>query len=189
MARLQGNYRAGEEGEFSNEERNSVFFQHERIYKHAVMRVNYTTYDVRREQDYLNPRTSKRDIMVNSNEDTPTGAVSHPFWYARVLGIFHAQVQVRGPDGLSAPQHMEFLWVRWLGLDDSFTGGWSTRRLDRIGFVEHTDAEAFGFLDPSCVLRATHLVPAFAHGRTPDLCPPSLARDDEGDWEYFYVNR
>jgi hypothetical protein len=34
-----------------------IFFQLDRMYKHALLRVNYTTYDVRRAQDVINPNT------------------------------------------------------------------------------------------------------------------------------------
>jgi hypothetical protein len=189
LSRIQGVSRAGEELSFSNEVRNQLYFQHDRIYRHAVLRVNYTTYDVRREQDYINPRTSKRYIMLESNEDTSEASLSHPFWYAQVLGIFHAQVQLLTAGQLSPPKRMDFLWVRWLGLDPGYRSGWRAKRLDRVGFVPHNDPEAFGFLDPDCVLRACHLIPAFVQGHTTELCPPSVARDDDGDWTRFYVNR
>ena len=66
----------------------------DRIYRHKVLRVNYTTYNVRREQDSLNPRTHG-DIMVLSVDDT------HPYWYARIIGIFHAMVLQIGPKSKS----------------------------------------------------------------------------------------
>jgi hypothetical protein len=182
---MHGYAGAGEEREFSREDHENLDFQHQRIYKHAFLRINYTTYDLRRDQDIVNPRTTKCDVMVYSNEEHQA-KLSHPFWYARVLGIFHAQV-ITNPT--RTPQRMEFLWVRWLGRDPTHKCGWKADRLDRVGFVPHTDPEAFGFLDPRAVIRAVHLIPAFAHGRTHSLCPPSIARDDDGDWEYFYVNR
>ncbi len=51
--------------------------------------------------------------MVASPE-TETG--SHPFWYAAVLGIFHAKVQHVGKDSRDYRfRSMEFLWC----------GGWA----------------------------------------------------------------
>ncbi|GJJ10734.1 hypothetical protein Clacol_004961 [Clathrus columnatus] len=41
-------------------------------------------------KDFINLSTKKQDIMVKANEDEKT----HPYWYARVHGIFHAQVQL-----------------------------------------------------------------------------------------------
>ena len=189
LTRIRGEMRAGEGVHFSNAEHNHLYFQHDCIYKHAVLHVNYTTYDVQRQQDYINPRTSKRFVMVHSNEDPISNQVRHPFWYAQVLGIFHTQVQINENGCLSAPIRMEFLWVRWLGLEPGYNHASPRKWLDRVGFVPHDDADAFGFLDPSCVLRGCHLIPAFNQGRTTELCPPLIARDDEGDWDCFYVNR
>lgn len=79
-----------------------IKFQHDCIYKHAFLHINYTTYDVRRDQDIINPRMSKCDIMVLSNEDEYTK--NHPFWYARVLGVFHMQVVQSTPSGRTPPE-------------------------------------------------------------------------------------
>ncbi|KAJ7651840.1 hypothetical protein B0H17DRAFT_958236, partial [Mycena rosella] len=49
----------------------------------------------------------------------------------------------------------------------------------------------FGFLDPTEVIRATHLLPGFHYGRTSSLLPRSIARrleDKDEDWVYYYVN-
>ena len=54
------------------------------------MRVNYTTYDMRRDQDSLNPRT-QADVMLLAHEDL-TARNSHPYWYARIIGLFHVYV-------------------------------------------------------------------------------------------------
>ena len=64
------------------------------------MRVNYTTYDMRRDQDTINPRTHA-DVMVLNPGDEESEDERHPYWYARVCGIFHANVLYLGPgDGL-----------------------------------------------------------------------------------------
>ena len=56
--------------------------------------------------------------MVLSVDDT------HPYWYARIIGIFHAMVLQIGPKSKSQePKKMEFLFVRWFGLDDVEIGG------------------------------------------------------------------
>lgn len=109
----------------------------------------------------------------------------HPFWYARVLMIFTAQI--RTPDAPHGVE-MRFLWVRWFGRDPAVSGGWKTQRLDRIGYLADADTQ-FGFLDPEDVVRAAHLIPAFAHGRTTRLLRQSSFRNPDGDWKYYYVNR
>jgi len=55
-----------------------------------ILQVNHTTYDLRREQDTINPST-RADIMVLSHKDERT----HPYWYARVLGIMWSTVETR----------------------------------------------------------------------------------------------
>ena len=88
------------------------------------------------------------------------------------------------------PQRMEVLWVRWFGRDLSTPGGFRTRCLHRIGFLDSDDLNAFGFLDPKEVIRGVHLIPNFASGRTASLLGPSIARhqnENDEDWMYFYV--
>jgi hypothetical protein len=160
-------------------------FINDRIYRHKVLRVNYTTYNIRRDQDSLNPRTHG-DIMVLSGVD------EHPYWYARIVGIFHAMVLKIGPKSMSRePKRMEFLFVRWFGLDTvtDEVGGWKTKKLHQIGFVEGD--EAFGFVNPADVIRAVHLIPRFSQGRTKNYLGPSFARssvENDEDWVRYYVN-
>ncbi|KAF9466647.1 hypothetical protein BDZ94DRAFT_1157658, partial [Collybia nuda] len=152
--------------------------------------INYTTYDIRRDQDSMNPRTHC-DVMLYSPETDPT---SHPFWYARVLGVFHANILHTGPNAYNrSVQHMEFLWVRWFGVEPHYKSGFKTARLPKVGFVPESDPTgAFGFLDPSVVLRGCHLVPAFSGGRTNELLQtrsPTAARlpGETDDWANYYV--
>ncbi|PSR72506.1 hypothetical protein PHLCEN_2v11606 [Hermanssonia centrifuga] len=103
--------------------------------------------------------------MVFSPEEdieSDNPALAHPYWYGRVVGIFHAKVQYSGP-GSTTPeaQDMEFLWVRWFGRDLSAPGGFDKRRLHRVGFIDGDKPGAFGFVDPQMVIRSVHLIPAF----------------------------
>lgn len=178
----------GDDIAYTDEERVTLSFVGGRIYRHKILRINYTTSDMRRDQDSLNPRTHA-NIMVLSHDDG-----NHPYWYARILGIFHAIVQ--HPKFLE-PKVMDFLWVRWYGADpdERYKSGWKGRRLPRIGFIPHVEdglSPAFGFVDPNHVIRGVHLIPAFHFGVTDDLLPPSsTARlDDENNLDYinYYVN-
>lgn len=122
-----------------------------------------------------------------------TALNAHPFWYARVLGVFHIRVLHVGPAATNRSiQHMEFLWVRWFGTETGHRHGFKVARLPKIGFVDETDDLAFGFLDPSLVLRGCHLIPSFINGRTSALLktPYSAARPpgEFDDWAAFYVN-
>jgi hypothetical protein len=86
---------------------------------------------------------------------------------------------------------MEFMFVRWFGRETSRPGGWESHRLHRIRFVD-AESDPFGFVDPAHILRAVHLIPAFAHLETTDYLGPSkVARrwsDDDDDWRYYYVD-
>src|SRR5712664_2724448 len=189
LARLLNRPFCGDEEEFSDSGLNTVRIVDNRIYSAKVLRVNYTTYDIRRDQDSMNPRTNA-DVMVLSPE---TGPGAHPYWYAHVLGVFHARVLHTGPLATNRSiQHMEFLWVRWFGVDPGHRYGHKVARLPKIGFVPESDPLAFGFLDPSLVLRGCHLIPAFNDGRTSDLLTAALTAarppDEFEDWVAFYVN-
>ncbi|KAH9840199.1 uncharacterized protein C8Q71DRAFT_702877 [Rhodofomes roseus] len=110
LSRLLGKDFDGDEEQYSRDELDSLQIVGNKIYAHQVLRVNFTTYDVRRDQDSVNPRTHS-DVMVHSCE---TEAGAHPYWYARVLGIFHADVYQHGRNVRNrSVQRMEFLWVRW----------------------------------------------------------------------------
>ena len=158
------------------------------------MQVNYTTYDIRRGQDTLNPRTHA-DIMIPASDLDPSTLCSdsgHPFRYARILGVFHANVLQTMPGQSRAREAtMEFLLVRWFRLDTRYKAGFNARRLYRLQFIPETDENAFGFLNPDDIIRAAHIIPAFAHGRTNEYLGPSSIREEDEvdeDWRYLYVN-
>jgi hypothetical protein len=168
-----------------------------RWYIHKTIRINYTTYDLQRKQDIINAH-SKSDVMILSCEESEDGdkLEVHPFWYARVLKIFHLFVwhQSSAPqtgNTLTEPQQIDILWVRWFGADNDARGGWSKKRLHGISFIPYDEPGPFGFLDPAQVIRGVHLIPNFTQGQTTSRLPPSIARTvDHGDqdWESYYVN-
>ncbi|THV02220.1 hypothetical protein K435DRAFT_836569 [Dendrothele bispora CBS 962.96] len=176
---------------FTDEDRAQISIVNDKIYAVKTLRINYTTYDVRRDQDVINPRTDHCTVMVLSGVEAHN---AHPYWYARVLGIFHADIvwfdTQRGK--VRRSQSMEFLWVRWLGEEPNYRHGFKSARLPKVGFVPDTDDYAFGFLDPSQVIRACHLIPNFANGRTLELLrAPGItaarAPGETDDWANFYV--
>ncbi|KAJ2914038.1 hypothetical protein MD484_g6384, partial [Candolleomyces efflorescens] len=182
--------------DFTDEDRNSVRIHGNRIYEVRTCRVNYTTYDNRRNFDVINPRTHP-DVMALSQEDDRE---IRPFWYARVIGIFHARVMTDHARASSKGwEWMPFLWVRWFGAEPGYTPSFTHARLPKIGFVqweEEYDNYAFGFLDPGQVLRGCHLIPAFHLGHTTELLPHDcpIARQVKSensstqDWTNYYVN-
>ena len=166
---------------------NRVLFKGNRIYRHCLLRVNYTTYDLQRDSDSINPRTNHRDIMLLSNSD----ANAHPFSYARVLGIFHANIMYTGPGSMDFQSRcIEFLWVRWFEVVQDHFSAWEQHALDMVRFLPMTDADAFGFVDPADVLRGCHIIPSFADGRLHlDRIERSRCAGDSDDWKRYYVNR
>ena len=151
---------------FTESERNSVWIANNQIYSVKTLSINYTTYDIRRDYDTINPH-NHQFVMVRSPEN---GTEAHPYWYAQVLGVYHAFVSTTHPGAHDqSVRRMEFLWVRWLGLEPKYRSGPRHARLPMVGFVEDSDELAFGFLDPSLVIRGCHLIPRFAAGRTNTL--------------------
>ena len=136
----------------------------------------------------MNPRTHA-DVMVLSRENSEDKEKRHPYWYARIIGIFHTNVRHVGPTSkCSDPQKTEFLWVRWLSRDTGYQTGWNTCRLHHVKFTDHN---SFGFLNPKEVIHGVHLLPAFAYGWTSGFLAPSIARqpsEEHEDWKYYYVN-
>ncbi|KIK36998.1 hypothetical protein CY34DRAFT_16002 [Suillus luteus UH-Slu-Lm8-n1] len=127
---------------FTDKECNSVIIPNNTVYSVQTMQIHYTTYDFRREYDTINPR-SHGDVMVLSGETAP----SHPYWYACVLGIYHVEVWLNH-GGQPVKRYIEFLWVRWLAVLQGHKSGMKHARLPKIAFVEESDPDAFGFLDP-----------------------------------------
>ncbi len=166
-------------------ERHLIVIQANRIFRHKVFCINYTSYDIRRSQDSTNPRT-QADVMIlalDLDPDTGESLSGHPYAYARILGVFHAEVAVKDASPRASTHTMEFLWVRWYQFNETHRGGFTARRLHRLSFIPEEDPNAYGFLDPDDVIRAIHLIPAFAHGtidETSDYTPIV--------WKYYYIN-
>ncbi|KAI0028967.1 hypothetical protein K488DRAFT_7820, partial [Vararia minispora EC-137] len=163
------------------------------IYRHQTIAVNYISYDVRRERDLVHVKTPTNahcDVMMRAQAvEADTSVRRHPYRYARVHGVYHANVFLPGN---TRPQRTEFLFVRWFRVDTTQQGGPRTKRLDRVSFVDVRLGPAFGFLDPADIVRACHLLPAFAKGKTRDLLSvASQLQDftDGQDWNYYYVSR
>jgi hypothetical protein len=203
LARLTHPNSTSDNEEFSPEERRQILIRNDRLYYHKasrmhslyrlsvdatqVFRVNYTSYDVRREQDSMNPRTHADIMMLAPETEDPN---AHPFVYGRILGIYHADVARNIPGATTVPAPIEFLWVRWFRLDKTYTGGFKHKRLHRLEFVPDSEPGAYGFVNPDDVIRGAHLIPAFHYGATEDAPGPSFARaeDELDDWLYHYVN-
>lgn len=114
------------------------------------------------------------------------------FCYGRVLAICHVEAVYVGP-GMEGyrPHRVEFLWVRWYRhTGQASEGDWSARKLNCIQFMPMNMDDAFGFIDPSEVLRGCHIVPKFAKGKLHvDGKGLSHCARDQSDWVEYYVNR
>lgn len=181
----------GDERGFTAAQRGQLFFidNLNRVIESKSFRVNYTSYDIHRQQDFLRPGHGGA-IMTLSRKDK---ADSHPFWYAQVLRAFIITFVHVAPDSRNhSPQTIEVLWVCWLGIVPGYRWGFKVARLPKVGFVPEQDNDAFRFLDPSLVIRRCHLIPVFSEGRTDTLLRPgkSITRQpgDIDDWSEFYVN-
>ena len=165
-----------------------VLFKGDKIYRHRLLRVNYTTYDLQRECDSINPRTDNRDIMLLSNPDSGD---HHPFSYTRVLGIFHANIIYTGPGSNDfKSRRVEFLWVRWFEVLQDCSSMWEHDVLDTVRLLPVADQDAFSFVDPAMVLRGCHIIPLFASGQLHlDGAAMSRCTGDLDDWKRYYVNR
>jgi hypothetical protein len=187
----------------TNVDHNSILFKNDYLYKHKVMRINYTAYDEERGQDVLHmtgSSPSRCNVMVldiRNVEDRPTTGVEddasdlHGYRFARVLGIYHANVLCKtlGQSNLKLFR-MEFLWVRWYQLASIPPSRGKPLRLLRLHFPPVNDTGSFDFLDPNDVLRACHILPAFAHGKKYlDGVGLSRCASDSQDYRIYYINR
>lgn len=172
-----------------------VFFKGDRIYAHRVIHFNYTTYDIRRAQDVVNPGTSHCNIMLlrtpTSDRADETSTHRHPFLYGRVIGIYHANIVYTGPGMRNYnPTRFDFLWVRWY--QDIQTEGPLNQqlsyRLDQLSFPPMASEGAFGFVDPADVLRSCHIMPAFNQGSCGREGMSKFAWDSE-DYNAYYVGQ
>ncbi len=97
------------------------------------------------------------------------------------------------------PIRFDFLHIRWFQLDndlpllnhtgESHSSGVSSH-LDQLSFPPMADESSFGFLDPTLVLRACHVIPAFHFGKCyADGIGLSVIARDSNDWKSYYINR
>jgi hypothetical protein len=135
-------------------------------------------------------------LLTQADSDTDSSTAEslkhHPFLYARVLGIHHVNVVYVGPGMLDFnARRLDFLWVRWYQqLETRNTTGWKAHQLNQLSFPPMANEDAFGFVDPSDVLRSSHIIPRFAKGRRySDGVGLSKCAKDSGDWKFYYAGR
>lgn len=182
-------------GHVQSSDLDRIYLHSDRIYQHNILHINYTSYDVRRATDIVNPKTSRRDVMcLRSVEDgernTAPGNGVHRFMHARVLGVYHANVLYRGRGSSDLrKRRFDFLLVRWYSFCDESP---ASNAFDRLSLRPVDDPSAIDFLDPTDVLRACHIIPRFSLGHLygpgdEDRIQSKLAKDQD-DWREYYVN-
>ncbi|KAF7985138.1 hypothetical protein HWV62_7692 [Athelia sp. TMB] len=180
------------EGELDIGDSPRILLKRDRIYEHAFCRINYTTYDVRREQESINADSSHCNIMVLSSEaGSDSSQERMSYRYGKVLGVYHANVIFLGKGMVDyTPVRMEFLWVRWYELVAGNHSAWDARKLDRLQFPPLAHDSSFGFVNPDDVLRGCHVIPAFSQGkRHIEGKGMSLRAKDASDWKEYFLNR
>ena len=160
------------------------------IHLHKLLRINYTTYDVRRDQDVVHVDTPQCNVMLlNTRYTADTWSSEHPYIYGRVLGVFHANVSYAGPlpDGAQRPeyQRIDFVWVRWY----QFIGSAGEFALDSVSPSPLSSGDALDFVNPADIIRCVHLIPRFSSGKENGTRTYSrfVAHDDL--WKEYFINR
>ena len=161
------------------------------LYTQHQIAFNYTTYDVRRARDIVNPATPRCNIMLLDSMGASGSPSKGRFLYARVLGAYHANVIYTGP-GMAdyKARRLEFLWVRWYrvdSLDDDFL---AKSLLPELSFHPIHSPLAFGFIDPSDVLRTCHILPRFAKLKRHEHAGGkgfSRCAKDQDDYRSYYI--
>jgi hypothetical protein len=187
LAQLQGGIYEGDEVNYNDHDRSSLVIRQNTLYRHSKLRVNFTTYDLRRSFEVVDT-VLKRDIMLLANEDPSQVEGPCPlYWYARIHGIYHVLVKDRRSS--NDFQRKDFLWVRWFGHVKQSQG--IQNRLEQVEYIAESEG-AFGFIDPEWIVRSVHLIPSFKDGMSEQYLPcTSLASDSPqfGDWDSYCVNQ
>lgn len=166
----------------------SVVLEDNRIFVHKLLRLNFTSYDVRREGDVIHVDTAQCNVMaLNENFDSKTWGIEHAYIYAKVLGVYHVNASFVGilPDGTRrfATHRIDLLWVHWY----DFVPAKGEFDLDRVTPSPFNSKQSLGFMDPSDALRGVHLIPQFTHGKLQNLRSRHVKTDDL--WKSYYINR
>ena len=81
---------------------------------------------------------------------------------------------------------MEFLFVCWFTYLGPVNVQWANLKLDSLSFLPINSEDAFGFIDPTNVLRGSHILPWF-HGERVHADQWGLSRlaNDKHDWRQY----
>ncbi|KAK0186024.1 hypothetical protein F5146DRAFT_1143603 [Armillaria mellea] len=116
------------ESDITPEQLNNLHIINDHIFWHKVLCVNYTTYNIHQDQDSINPQTHSNVIVLANNSDPND---THPYWYAHIIGLFHADIWYNDPEG-----------------------DFKDWKVFHVDFAWGTNPEAFGFLNPNEIIQA-----------------------------------
>ncbi|OWZ59464.1 hypothetical protein C356_00987 [Cryptococcus neoformans c45] len=109
---------------------------------------------------------------------------NQPFLFARVMRIFHVDIYKKCKAGLVTMNDVEkhslpVIWVRWYETDEDWRNPLDAKHMCQLKWMEGPDA--YGFIDPTCVLQACHLIPCFKDG---------MYQSEDGlqSWKSFYLS-
>ena len=146
---------------------------------------------MRRGTNIVKPEGPRCNIMLLANHTSGSNSSNlHHFIYARVLGVYHADVIYTGP-GMQNFEARAFpiLWVRWYEVVDPVSSGWDSSTLDMLRFPPLHQDNSFGFVGPEVVLRGCHILPAFHKGIRESNVNVSRSAKDNKDYLLYYVGR
>ncbi|TEB40253.1 hypothetical protein FA13DRAFT_1572898, partial [Coprinellus micaceus] len=177
-------------GSVPSEHWEHILLRDNRIYSHKLLKVNYTTYDIRRDQDILHVETPQCNVMMlNDQYSLDTRSTEHPYIYGRLLGVFHANVSYARslPASVQNPGYhrIDFAWVHWY----KFTASTDEFSLDSLTPYPLHSYLAQSFVDPSDIIRSAHLIPKFALGKDDGPIPKSQFVRHHPLWKAYYLNR
>ncbi|KAJ3521791.1 hypothetical protein NMY22_g12164 [Coprinellus aureogranulatus] len=169
----------------------NLVLKDDRLYTHRIMRIKYTTYDARRDEDIIHLETDQSNIMMLNREHS-YGHPSHPYTYGKVIAIIHTDVGFVGDIGRQGSSYtfrsMEVLWVRKYRMLPS--SGPEGLALDEAELVAIDEPGSHTLIDPVEVVRACHIVPDFTRGpRYPDGKGKSIIAGDGKDYQSYFINR
>ncbi|TEB15351.1 hypothetical protein FA13DRAFT_1721217 [Coprinellus micaceus] len=168
-----------------------VAFKDNRIYSHQLLKMNYTTYDVRRNQDIIHVGTPQCNVMfLNPSYTADSRLTEHPYLYGKILGVFHADVCFVGqlPNDLkpsTAYHRIDVVWVNWY----KFLPAKTPSSLDRLSLYPLNLGFSLNFTDPDNIIRGIHLIPQFSSKQEEILPKSKFTGTDPVVWDAYFINR
>ena len=100
-----------------------------------------------------------------------------------MLRIFYINVRCLG---CIEPEHMDFLWVHWFGCNLDYEWGIATCQLHCIRLTDNEDFTSYRFLNPSDILQAVYLIPAFKFSPNQTIQDANVS-DSSGNLDDAYI--